>query len=458
MKERTNEKEMPEASTNMSSGFTEGKILSPLIKFMIPIVGALFLQAMYGAVDLMVVGWFGDASSLSAVATGSQVTQLVTMLVSGLTMGATILIGRHIGENDPKRAGKTVGAAICLFTIVAIVVSVLLLILAVPLTHLMQVPAEAVGQCVDYLRICGAGMIFVTAYNVISGIFRGIGNSKLPLIFVAIACGVNIVGDLLLVGVLKMDVAGAALATIAAQAVSVLLSLVIIRRTGLPFEFSKKYIRFHRHEIKSMLILGIPIALQDTLTSLSFLLVNSMVNSMGLMASAGYGVASKVINFIMLVPSAFMQSMSAFVAQNIGAGKPERARKALFLGMRTALCVGVFMFLAGCFGGDLLSAIFSTDPQVIDASASYLRSFSLDCIITCVLFCFMGYFNGCGRTKLVMIQGLIGAFAVRIPLSFLICQTMSSLFLMGFATPAASITSCVICTCYYRYLKRSSPL
>lgn len=437
----------------MSGNFTEGKILSPLVRFMLPIVGALFLQAMYGAVDLMVVGLFGDASSLSAVSTGSSIIQMVTMFVSGLTMGTTILIGRHIGENDPKRAGKTVGAAICLFVVVAVVVSVLMFALAMPLTQVMQVPEEAIGQCVSYLQICGAGMIFVTAYNVISGIFRGIGNSKLPLIFVAIACVVNIIGDLLLVGVFHMDVAGAALATIAAQAVSVILSLVIIKRTGLPFEFNKKMIRFHKHEIKSMLMLGLPIALQDTLTSLSFVLVNSMVNSLGLLSSAGYGIASKVINFIMLIPSAFMQAMSAFVAQNIGAAKPERAKKALFLGMGTALCVGTVMFLIGCFGGSLLSAIFSTDAQVIAASASYLRSFSLDCIITCVLFCFMGYFNGCGRTKFVMIQGLIGAFGVRIPLSYLICRTVGSLFLMGFATPAASLVSGIICIFYYRYLR-----
>ena len=437
----------------MSGNFTEGKILSPLVRFMLPIVGALFLQAMYGAVDLMVVGLFGDASSLSAVSTGSSIIQMVTMFVSGLTMGTTILIGRHIGENDPKRAGKTVGAAICLFVVVAVVVSVLMFALAMPLTQVMQVPEEAIGQCVSYLQICGTGMIFVTAYNVISGIFRGIGNSKLPLIFVAIACVVNIIGDLLLVGVFHMDVAGAALATIAAQAVSVILSLVIIKRTGLPFEFNKKMIRFHKHEIKSMLMLGLPIALQDTLTSLSFVLVNSMVNSLGLLSSAGYGIASKVINFIMLIPSAFMQAMSAFVAQNIGAAKPERAKKALFLGMGTALCVGTVMFLIGCFGGSLLSAIFSTDAQVIAASASYLRSFSLDCIITCVLFCFMGYFNGCGRTKFVMIQGLIGAFGVRIPLSYLICRTVGSLFLMGFATPAASLVSGIICIFYYRYLR-----
>lgn len=438
----------------LSSGFTEGKILSPLIKFMIPIVGALLLQAMYGAVDLMIIGWFGDASSLSAVATGSSVTQMATMLISGLTMGATVLIGRYIGENNPERAGKTVGAAICMFTVAAVIVSAILLVFASPLTQVMQVPDQAVAQCEAYLRICGAGMIFVTAYNVISGIFRGIGNSKLPLIFVAIACVINIIGDFLFVGVFKMDVAGAALATIIAQAVSVILSVIIIRRTGLPFAFSTKYIRFYGYEIRAMLTLGVPIALQDTLTSMSFLIVNSMINSMGLMASAGYGVACKVMGFIFLIPSAFMQAMSAFVAQNIGAGKLDRAKKALFSGMGSALIVGVFMFMAGCFGGSLLSSIFSSDPQVIEASASYLRSYSLDCIITCVLFCFMGYFNGCGRTKLVMIQGLIGAFGVRIPLAWIICKTTSSLFLMGFATPAASIVSCIICFGYYQYLKR----
>ena len=172
------------------------------------------------------------------------------------------------------------------------------------------------------------------------------------------------------------------------------------------------------------------------------------------MPSAGYGVANKVVNFIFLIPSAFMQAMSSFVAQNMGAGKPERAKKALFQGMGSALLVGVFMFLAGCFGGGLLSGIFSSDPEVIGASASYLRSFSLDCVITCMLFCFMGYFNGCGHTKLVMVQGLIGAFGVRIPLSYIICKMTGSLFLMGFATPTASIVSSIICFVYYRYMNR----
>ena len=263
---------------------------------------------------------------------------------------------------------------------------------------------------------------------------------------------------MIFVGVFKWDVAGAALATILAQAVSVVLSLVIIRKIKLPFVFTLKDIRFHRYEIKSMLTLGIPIAMQDTLTSISFVIVGSMVNSLGLMASAGVGVANKVFNFLFLIPSAFMQAMSAFVAQNMGAGKPERARKALFMGMGTALCIGVVMFALGFFEGDLLARVFSSDSQVISAAYDYMRSYSIDCIITCMLFCFMGYFNGCGHTKLVMIQGLIGAFGVRTPLTFLICKTTGSLFLMGLATPAASVASSIICIAYFIVMRRKGKL
>ena len=443
---------------NISSGFTEGKILSPLLKFMIPIMGALLLQSMYGAVDLIIVGHFGDASSLSAVSTGSTLIMMATMMVAGLTMGATVLIGRYIGENNPERAGKAVGASICLFTVVALIITALLLIFARPLTTLMQVPEEAVRHCINYLLICGGGMIFVTAYNMISGIFRGIGNSKLPLLFVAIACVVNIIGDLLFVGVFKWDVAGAALATILAQAVSVVLSLVIIRRIKLPFTFSLKNVRFHKHEIMSILTLGTPIAMQDTLTSISFVVVSAMVNTLGVSASAGVGVAVKVFNFLFLIPAAFMQAMSAFVAQNMGAGKPDRARKALFMGMGTAFVVGIAMFYVGFFQGEILARIFSSDIQVIGCAVEYMRSYSIDCIITCMLFCFMGYFNGCGHTKLVMIQGLIGAFGVRTPMTYIVCTTTGSLFLMGLATPSASLVSSIICITYYVIMRKKGKL
>lgn len=436
------------------NSFTEGKILAPLLKFTVPILAALFLQSLYGAVDLLIVGQFGDATGVSAVATGSAMMQTVQMIVIGLTMGATVLIGRRIGERRPDLAGKAVGATIVLFAVLAVLLTIVMIAISAPFARLMQTPPEAFDKTIQYVTICSVGLIFITAYNVISGIFRGIGNSTLPLLFVGIACVVNIVGDLLFVAVFHMDAAGAALATVIAQAVSVILSLVIIRRQTLPFEFKKEYIRFDKDEILSILNLGYPIALQDLLTNISFLTVNSLINGMGLEYSAGYGVAHKLVAFIVLIPSAFMSSMSAFVAQNIGAKQKQRARKAMYYGMATGFVVGVVMFALSFFEGDLLSMIFTSEPTVIAKSADYLKGFSFDCIMVSVLFCFMGYFNGCGKTFFVMLQGLCGAFLVRIPCSiFFSMQPDASLFKMGLATPIASFASIILCFFYYKYSK-----
>ena len=268
------------------NSFTEGPILAPLLKFTVPIMLALLLQSMYGAVDLMIVGQFaGDAGSVSAVSTGSTMMNLPMMLVFGLTMGSTVLIGRRIGEEDYDGAGEIVGVSIALFALVAVGITALMLALRHPFAKVMQVPPEAYDATIDYVTICACGTIFIVGYNVISGVFRGLGNSTLPLVFVAIACVVNIFGDLLLVAVFHMGAAGAALATVAAQAVSVALSLVIIRRTKLPFRFQKHYVRLERDSVSLILKLGSPIALQDTLTNVSFLVVNALINSMGALGS-----------------------------------------------------------------------------------------------------------------------------------------------------------------------------
>lgn len=432
--------------------FTEGPILAPLIKFTVPIILALLLQSMYGAVDLMIVGQFaGDAGSVSAVSTGSTMMNLPMMLVFGLTMGSTVLIGRRIGEENYDEAGRIVGTSVVLFGTVAVIVTVLMMALCHPFARLMQVPPEAYDYTIQYVMICAAGTIFIVAYNVLSGIFRGLGNSTLPLIFVAIACVVNIVGDLVLVAGLGMGAAGAAIATVLAQAVSVLLSLVIIRRTKLPFKFKTSYIRFNGYNIGQIFKLGSPIALQDLLTSLSFLVVNAVINDMGVITSAGYGVAQKIVGFILLIPSAFGSAMSAFVAQNIGAGQPKRARKALLYGMGSALSVGVFMFLLSFFFGELLAVIFTHDAAVVTACAEYLKGFSFDCMLVCLLFCFTGYFNGCGKTLFVMIQGLVGALLVRMPFAYLMSlRPEPTLFSIGLATPLATVVSVVLCIIYFR--------
>lgn len=439
----------------MNKKFTEGKILSQLIAFALPVLLALFLQAMYGAVDLLIVGHFGTPIDVSAVSTGSQIMQTVTMVIVGLAMGITVSAGQKIGEGDSKEAGRVIGCGICLFIIVAAAVTAIMLFSVRGLAAVMHAPIEAFDQTVLYVQICSAGMIFIVAYNVIGSIFRGIGNSKIPLITVAIACVLNIIGDLIFVAVLHMGVSGVACATVLAQALSVVLSLVIIKRMKLPFTLRLKDIRFRKRIIKKILFLGIPVALQDLLVSISFLVILAIVNSLGLIASAGVGVAEKLCAFIMLVPSAYMQAMSAFVAQNIGAEKYGRAKKALLYGILSSLAAGVVMGYLSFFHSDILSAIFANDAQVIAASSDYLRAYSIDCLLTSFLFCFAGYFNGCGKTFFVMLQGIIGAFCVRIPVSYFVGRIAGiSLFYIGLATPASTIVQIILCAAYFIILNK----
>ena len=225
---------------NTVSDFTEGRITGKLVRFMLPILGSLILQAAYGAVDVLMVGWFGTTEGLSGVSTGSSIINLVTFVITGLATGITVLLGNYIGSRNTERAGKTVGAAILFFLITGIILTVLLIVLAEPVAVLMKAPPEALENTVSYVRICGAGLLFIIAYNIISCILRGIGNSRLPLIFVAIACIVHIIGDYTLSAIFHMDEAGAAIATVGAQAVSVILSLMILRKQKLPFTLSVK--------------------------------------------------------------------------------------------------------------------------------------------------------------------------------------------------------------------------
>ncbi len=438
-----------------TQNFTEGKILSPLVRFALPVLLAIFLQTMYGAVDMLVVGQFGTAADVSAVSTGSWIMQTITSAINGLAMGVTILLGQKIGEKKTEEAGDVIGAGICLFAVVAVGITLLTELFAVPFAAVMQAPAEAFDGTVQYVRICAGGSVFIVAYNVFGSIFRGMGNSKLPLIAVAIACAVNIAGDLLLVGVFHMAAAGAAIATVAAQAISVVLSLVILRRQQLPFAFHRGKLRFHRGLTGHIVRLGIPIALQDVLVGISFLAITAIVNGLGVVISAGVGVAEKLCGFIMLVPSAYMQSISAFVAQNIGAKKADRARKALLYGVLTSLAVGILLGYFSFFHGDLMAALFAKEADVIAVAAEYLKAYAIDCIFVSFLFCFIGYFNGCGSTTFVMIQGIVGAFGVRIPVSLMMSRRVPlSLFGIGLATPCSTLVQITLCSIWYFVQKR----
>ena len=358
---------------NDKADFTQGSILKKLIAFMIPVLGALILQAAYGAADLLVVGRFGSTSGLSAVSTGSQVLNLVTFVVIQFAMGITVLIARYLGEKKPQQIGAVVGGASIVFTLISTVLFVVMVFFARPIAILMQAPEEAVDLTASYIRICGGGIFFIVAYNLLSAIFRGLGDSQSPLLFVLVACIVNVIGDLALVASLHMDAAGAAIATVSAQALSVVFAILLLIKKKLPFTITRHDFRFNT-QCPKFLSIGLPLALQEFLTQLSFLALCAFVNRLGLEASSGYGVACKIVNFAMLVPSALMQSMASFVSQNVGAGKVKRAKHTLFTGIGVGLCVGCIVFTLVLLKGDILSGFFSTDAAVIQNSYDYLMS------------------------------------------------------------------------------------
>lgn len=442
-----------------NTSFTEGKILHPLILFAFPVLLALFLQAMYGAVDLLIVGKFATSADVSAVSTGSQIMTTLTNLISSFAMGTTILLGQQIGSGRKEEGGKTVGTAVLMFAGIAILMSIIMVIFAPQISSIMNAPEEAFQKTVNYIRICGSGMLVIVAYNLIGCIFRGLGDSKTPLITVAIACVCNIAGDLLLCAVFHMGTEGAAIATVFAQIISVVASFLFIRKKELPFIIRRTDIRIHREYLGKMVGFGAPIALQDLLVSISFLIILAIVNSMGVIASAGVGVAEKVCAFIMLISSAFMQSMSAFVAQNYGAGLMRRARKALHYGIAVSFSIGVVMFLITFFHGNLLAGIFSSDTEVVLAAADYLKAYAIDCLFTAIFFCYTGFYNGIGKTRFVMIQGILGAFFVRVPVSYIMSiQPDASLFHIGLATPMSSILQLVLCVGFMLILQRRGEL
>ena len=392
------------------SDFTQGSILKKLSLFMIPVLGALILQAAYGAVDLLVVGRFGTTAGLSAVSTGSQVLNLITFVVTQFAMGITVLIARYIGEKKMNSIGALIGGATVVFAIISAIIFVIMITLASPISTLMQAPKEALGLTATYVRICGAGIFFIVAYNLLSAIFRGLGDSKSPLLFVAVACVINIIGDLVLVAGLHLDAAGAAMATVFAQAISVVFALMLLFKRKLPFKITKHDFKINPHCVRALKI-GLPLALQECLTQISFLALCAFINRLGLEASSGYGVACKIVNFAMLVPSLFK--------------------------------------------GDLLTSIFTTEKAVILQGYAYLKGFAIETIVTAVLFSMVGYFNGHYQTVWVMVQGLIQTLLVRLPLSYYMSiQPHANLTNIGLAAPIATIVGIILNVCFYIYLSK----
>lgn len=443
------------------SDFLTGPILPALLKFSIPVLLALLLQALYGAVDLWAVGKFGTTADVSAVATGSQAMQIITGLVTGLSMGSTVLLGLYVGRQDHDGAAKTIGSSLWVFGMLGVALTIITVLAAPWIARVTNAPAEAFSQTVSYIRICGAGSLFIVAYNLISAIFRGLGDAKSPLYFVMIACVTNIIGDIALTKFIPLGASGAAIATVTAQAVSVVLSLVLIGKKGLPFAVEKAHLRFDKENSGSVLKLGAPIALQSMCNEVSYLILIGFVNALGEVASAGVGIAEKLVMFILLIPTSYMQSISAFVAQNDGAGQRERAKKAMWLGMATAAVLGGILAYCSFFHGAELSTLFikGGETAVLNASAEFLKATSIECFILSIAYCFTGYFNGVEKTTFVMVQGLLSIFLVKLPYAwFASMRPEPSLFQIGMSTAWAALFTLLLCVWYYIHCGRKEKL
>lgn len=433
------------------ASLTKGNIYTTMIKFAIPFLLANLLQALYGAADLLIVGWFSDSAGLSAVATGSQILQTLTCTIVGLATGGTVLIGRFLGMGREEDVKQTIGTMLTLFAILAAALTALLLVFARPVVSLMQAPPEAFDQTVQYTFLCGCGVFFIFGYNAISAVLRGMGDSKNPLLFVAIACVCNILGDLILVGGLHLGAAGAAIATTGSQGISMVLAVIFLKRRGFLFDFRLKSFGIRRDKAAALLKLGLPIALQESLVMLSFLFITAIVNQMGVAASAAIGVTEKINLFTLLPPTAFSSAIAAMVAQNMGAGETGRSRRYLRIGILFSLVFGVTCFVWLQLSPQSAMGIFTTDQAVVAAGSQYLRAFSIDCILVCFMFCLNGFFNGCGHSAFSMANNLLSTFLVRVPVAWLFSRIAgATLFEIGLAAPLASAVSIVIAFVYLR--------
>lgn len=438
----------------MERNLTTGNVGKNILIFSLPYLLSYFLQTLYGMADLFIIGQFDGVASTTAVSIGSQVMHMLTVMLVGLAMGTTVSIARAVGGRNHKQVSENVGNTVTLFFGLSIVLTVVLLLLVRPIVGVMSTPAEAVDGTVAYLTICFLGIPFITAYNIISSIFRGMGDSKSPMYFIAIACAANIMLDYLFIGALGFGPAGAALGTTLAQTISVAVSLfMILRRKSI--SLSKGDFHPRRSVVGQILQIGVPVALQDGLIQIAFIVITIIANRRGLNDAAAVGIVEKIIGFVFLVPSSMLSTVSALGAQNIGAGKPERAVQTL----RYAICITVGFGLCVCIGVQLcaeqLVALF-TDRQaaggaeVIRFGGQYLRSYILDCVFAGIHFSFSGYFCACGKSVLSFLHNISSVLLVRVPGSYLASMLFpDTLFPMGLASAGGSLLSVMLCILFY---------
>ena len=437
----------------MERNLTTGSVFKNIVIFSLPYFLSYFLQTLYGLADLFIIGQYEGVASTTAVSVGSQVMHMLTVMIVGLAMGTTVSIGRAVGAGDKKRVSACVGNTVTLFMLVSLVLTAALILLVRPIVSVMSTPSEAVEGTVSYLVICFAGIPLITAYNIISSIFRGMGDSKSPMYFIAVACAANIALDYLFMGALGLGPAGAALGTTLAQAVSVIFALVAIRRHR-SVRLEKGDLRPRSGVMGQILSIGVPVALQDGLIQIAFILITVIANRRGLTDAAAVGIVEKFISFVFLVPSSMLSTVSALGAQSLGAGKPGRAKKTLWYSIAIAAGFGVIISILIQFIAEPVVGLFTSDGAVIRAGGPYLRGYIFDCLFAGIHFCFSGYFCACGRSMISFIHNMAGVALVRVPGAYLMSKMFPATLLpMGLATAAGSVLQVIICIIAYRLIR-----
>ena len=438
----------------MQQNLTTGSVFRNVVRFSLPYLLAYFLQTLYGMADLFIVGQYEGVAATTAVSIGSQVMHMLTVMLVGLAMGTTVSIARAVGAGDRAAVSRATGNTVTLFAVVSLVLTAVLLLLVRPITAVMSTPAEAVNGTAAYLTICFCGIPFITAYNILSSIFRGMGDSKSPMCFVAVACAANIALDYLFMGALRMGSAGAALGTTLSQALSVLIALLAIRKRRM-ISLQKADLRPQKAVMGQILRIGLPVLAQDGLVQIGFLIITIIANQRGLTDAAAVGIVEKFISFVFLVPSSLLSTVSALAAQNLGADKPERARQTLWDSIALALGFGVVVAIAIQFCASGVVGLFTPDAATITAGANYLRGYIFDCMFAGIHFCFSGYFCARGKSGLSFLHSILAIVLIRVPGAYLMSRLFPQTLLpMGLATAAGSLFSAILCTLLYLGLTR----
>ena len=443
----------------MEKNLTTGSVLKTIIYFALPYLLSYFLQTLYGMADLYITGQFNGVDSITAVSNGSQVMHMLTVIIVGLAMGTTVIIGKAIGGNKLDNAGRAIGNTITLFMGIAIVMTIVFLIAAKPIVLLIGVPQEAVAGTVRYLIICFIGIPFITAYNIISSIFRGLGDSKSPMYFIGISCVTNITLDYVFIGLCDLGPSGAALGTVLSQTFSVIVAFISIRKRKTGIKLVKEDFIPDRKVLGEILKVGIPVAVQDGCIQVAFIIITVIANHRGLDDAAAVGIVEKMISAIFIIPSSMLATVSALSAQNIGAGKYDRAAKTLKYATMITSVYGVFMAVIMQVLAAPLLSLFTKDAAVVVLGTQYMKGYIIDSIFAGVHFCFSGYFAAYGKSYIGFMHNIISITFVRVPGSYLASKLSGdTLFPMGLAAPAGSLLSVIICVCAYIYLKRSGKL